>query len=263
MRSIWKGAIGFGLVNIPVNLYSATENSSLNLDMLDKKDHSRIHFKRVNDAGKEVPWANIVKGYDLNGSYVILDDKDFEKASPEKTQMIQINEFAKLSDINPMLFETPYYLEPRTEGKKAYVLLRDAITKSGKLGIGSFVLRNKEHLCALTTHNEVMLLYILRFPQEIRDVSEIKIPAAKNSAAELKMAMALIDNLTPAKFNVDKYKDTYTEALLKIIQQKKKGVKRPAAKMKVVHSRTTNDLVSQLKASLGGKSKTTSHKKAS
>lgn len=262
MRTLWKGAIGFGLVNIPVNLYSATETSSLDLDMLDKKDHSRIHFKRVNEAGKEVPWANIVKGYDLNGSYVILDDKDFEKASPEKTQLIQINEFAKLADINPMLFETPYYLEPRAEGKKAYVLLRDAIAKSGKLGIGSFVLRNKEHLCALTTHGDIMLLYILRFPQEIRDVSELKIPAAKNTTQELKMAMALIDDLTPARFNIEKYKDTYTAALMKIIQQKKKGVKQPASKMKVVHSRTTNDLVSQLKASLGGKSKT-SHKKAS
>lgn len=262
MRSLWKGAIGFGLVNIPVNLYSATENSSLNLDMLDKKDHSRIHFKRVNEAGKEVAWANIVKGYDVKGSYIILEDKDFEKASPEKTQMIQINEFAKLADINPMLFETPYYLEPRAEGKKAYVLLRDAIAKSGKLGIGSFVMRNKEHLCALTTQGDIMLLYILRFPQEIRDTADIKIPAAKNTAAELKMAMELINNLTPAKFNVDKYKDTYTAALLKIIQQKKKGVKQPAAKMKLVHSRAASDLVSQLKASLGGKSKP-AHKKAS
>lgn len=260
MRTIWKGAIGFGLVNIPVNLYSAIENSSLDLDMLDKKDHSRIHFKRVNEAGKEVPWSNIVKGYDLNGSYVILDDKDFEKASPEKTQMIQINEFANIADISPMLYETPYYLEPRNEGKKAYVLLRDAIAKSGKIGIGSFVLRNKEHLCALTTQDDIMLLYNLRFPQEIKEKSDLKVPTAKNSAAELKMAMALIDNLTPARFDISKYKDTYTDALLRIIKQKKKGVKQPAVKMKVVHS-TANDLVSQLKASLGTKSKP--HKKAS
>ncbi|BAV06059.1 DNA end-binding protein Ku [Filimonas lacunae] len=262
MRSLWKGAIGFGLVNIPVNLYSAIENSSLNLDMLDKKDHSRIHFKRVNDAGKEVPWKSIVKGYELNGKYVILEDKDFEKASPEKTQLIQVNEFANQEDIDPMLYETPYYLEPRAEGKKAYVLLRDAISKTGKIGVGTFVLRNKEHLCALTTSGNIMLLYTLRFPEEIRDSSDIKVPTSKTTAAEMKMAMALIANLTPSKFNMNKYKDTYTDALLDIIKKKQKGIKTPPAKLKVVH-RNTSDLVSQLKASLSGKAKSKSQKKAS
>src|SRR6185369_10368808 len=140
MRSIWTGAIGFGLVNIPVKMYSATESSSLDLDMLDKKDHSNIKFKRVNEkTGREVPWANIVKGYKLpNDDYVVLTDKDFEAASVKKTKTIEISDFVKESEIESLYYETPYYLEPDKSGARAYALLRQALLKTKKVGVASF-----------------------------------------------------------------------------------------------------------------------------
>src|SRR5580693_5999349 len=132
MKAIWTGAIGFGLVNIPVKIYSAIHDSSLDLDMLDKKDYSRIRFQRVNErTGKEVQWGNIVKGFDLDGKYVVLTDDDFEKASPEKSKIIEIKEFVAESEIESIFFEMPYYLEPQKSGEKAYALLREALSKSG------------------------------------------------------------------------------------------------------------------------------------
>src|SRR6478736_1653207 len=128
MRAIWTGAIGFGLVNIPVRIFSATQDSNLNLDMLDKKDHAKIRFKRVNEeSGKEVPWENIIKAYDYNGKYVVLDDEDFKKASPEKSKIITIEEFVMEEEIPSIFYETPYFLEPQKSGQKAYALLRDAL----------------------------------------------------------------------------------------------------------------------------------------
>src|SRR5215467_6864223 len=150
MRAIWTGAIGSGLVNIPVKLFSATQGSELDLDMLDKKDHARIRFKRVNEeTGKEVAWENIVKGYDYNGKYIVLTDEDFEKASPEKSKIIEINEFVNETDIESIFFEVPYFMEPQKSGEKAYVLLREALKKTGKVGLGSFVMRSKAALCVL------------------------------------------------------------------------------------------------------------------
>src|SRR5215469_9218775 len=134
MRSIWTGAIGFGLVNIPIKLYSATQGSELDLDMLDKKDHANIRFKRVNEqTGKEVAWDNIVKGYKLDDRYVVLTDEDFQKASPEKSKIIEIKEFVLESEVDGIYYETPYYLEPEKSGGKAYILLRDALEKTGKV----------------------------------------------------------------------------------------------------------------------------------
>ena len=130
MRAIWTGAIGFGLVNIPVRIFSAVQDSNLDLDMLDKKDHGKVRFKRVNeDSGKEVPWENIVKAYDYNGKYVILEDEDFKQASPEKSKIIEILEFVKETDIESIFYETPYFLEPQKSGQKAYMLLREALKK--------------------------------------------------------------------------------------------------------------------------------------
>lgn len=133
MRSLWTGAIGFGLVNIPVKLYSAIQQSDLDLDMLDKKDHSNIKFHRVNEkTGKEVAWENIVRAYKYEGQYVVLSDDDFKKASPEKTKMIEISEFVNEADVDSTYYETPYYLEPQKSGEKAYILLRDALKKPAK-----------------------------------------------------------------------------------------------------------------------------------
>ncbi|MGN6619189.1 MAG: Ku protein [Ilyomonas sp.] len=255
MRSIWTGAIGFGLVTIPVKLYSAVQKSELDLDMLDKKDLAHIKFKRVNEnTGKEVDYANIVKGYDYEGKYVVLDDKDFEDAMPEKTKRVEIFQFVKEEEIDSIYYETPYYLEPDKNGAKPYVLMRDALSKAGMAGVGTFVLRNKEHLAVIKPYKNIILLSGIRFEEEVRSTEEIDVPEKiTTKPAELKMAMALIEQMTEP-FDISKYKDTYTEQLMKVIEAKAKGTKVAQPKMKVVHKQT-EDLMEQLKASLATKRK--------
>jgi DNA end-binding protein Ku len=249
MRALWTGSIGFGLVNIPIKMYSAVEESTLDLDMLDKKDHSNIRFKRVNEnTGKEVAWANIVRGYKLDERYVVLEDTDFEKASPEKTKHIEITQFIDVNEIDTMYFEVPYYLEPEKTGTRAYVLLRDALAKTGKAGVGLFVMHKREHVCIIKANDDVLVLNRIRFPQEIRSHKDLKLPESKSKPGELKMAVNLIEELT-GPFNPKKYKDDYTGKLMKIIEAKAKGKKTPFKPMKVVHSKTA-DLMDQLKASL-------------
>ena len=249
MRAIWTGSIGFGLVNIPIKMYSAVEESTLDLDMLDKKDHSNIQFKRVNEkTGKEVAWENIVKGYKVEGDYVILTDEDFKKASPEKTKTVDIAEFVQMEAVPPIHFDTSYYVEPEKNGGKAYVLLRDALVKSKKAALGTFVLRSKENLCLITPSDKILVLHKIRYAQEIRSTEDIKVPEAKVSSPEIQMAIKLIDQLT-GKFDISKYKDTYTDTLLKFIQAKAKGKKFEAPKLHVAHSRS-KDLMEELKASL-------------
>ena len=257
MRAIWTGAIGFGLVNIPIKLYSAVQASELDLDMLDKKDHANIRFKRVNEnSGKEVPWNNIVRAYNYNDRYVVIDEKDFEKASPEKNKIIAISEFVNEHDVNSMYYETPYYAEPEKSGTKAYALLRDALKKTGKAGFGSFVLRSKESLCLIKPEENILVINRIRFAEEIRSPKELNIPESSNKPAEMKMAMELIEQLSGA-FDISKYKDTYSDKLMKIIEAKAKGKPIKVAPLKIAYSRT-EDLMSQLKASLNAK-----HKKAS
>jgi DNA end-binding protein Ku len=255
MRSIWTGAIGFGLVTIPVKLYSAVQDSSLDLDMLDKKDHAHIRFKRVNEeTGKEVEWANIVKAYDYEGKYVVLTDKDFEAASPEKTKYIEIFQFVKEEEIDSIYYENPYYVEPDKNGNKPYTLLREALKKAGMAGVGSFVLRNKEHLAVIKVYEEVIVLNMIRYQQEIRDYKDLKIPETSEAkATEMKMALELIKQMTEP-FDISKYSDTYTDQLMKLIKARAKGVKPKIPKLRVVHKQTT-DLMDQLKASLSTKRK--------
>lgn len=255
MRPLWTGAIGFGLVNIPVKLYSATETSNLDLDMLDKKDHSNIKYQRINEkTGKEVKWENIVKGYYINKKYVILEDKDFEKASAVKTKTIEINDFVDAKEINSAYYEMPYYLAPEKSGVRAYALLREALAKTNKVGVSTFVMRNKEHLAILRAEDDVIILNRIRFAQEIRPTRDLNLPAKKTiKPTELKMAVSLINQLS-GKFNIKKYKDTYSAALMKLIQAKAKGKKIEVPHLKVVHSKT-QDLMDQLKASLGTKKK--------
>jgi DNA end-binding protein Ku len=249
MRAIWSGSIGFGLVNIPVKILSAVQNSELDLDMLDKKDHANIKFMRVNaNTGKEVKWENIVRGYKMDENYVVLDDTDFEKASPEKSKMIEIAEFVNEKDIDSIYYEQPYYLQPDKSGVKAYALLREALKKSGKAGLGTYVLRNRESLVLIKPAGDLLILNQIRFQAEIRDASEIETPPATIKPAELKMAIALIDQLT-TDFDISRYKDSYSEKLLKLIQAKAKGKKSIAPKMKVGHSKS-RDLMAQLKESL-------------
>ncbi|MGK2864323.1 MAG: Ku protein [Chitinophagaceae bacterium] len=254
MKAIWTGSIGFGLVNIPIKMYSAVEESTLDLDMLDKKDHSNIKFKRVNEnTGKEVAWENIVRGYLLNEKYVVLDKKDFEKASPEKTKHIEISQFVDEKEIDSTYFETPYFLEPDKTGTRAYALLRDALQKTGKAGVGIFVMHNREHVAIIKAKEDVIILNRIRFSQEIRSPKELNLPASKSKPAELKMAVDLINQLSK-KFDPTKYKDDYSDKLLKIIKAKSKGKTTPYKPMKVVHSKT-QDLMDQLKASLSSGSK--------
>lgn len=255
MRSIWTGAIGFGLVNIPVKMYSATESSNLNLDMLDKIDHAHIKYMRVNETtGKEVPWGNIVKGYKWNNDYVILDEKDFEAASAKKTKTIEISDFVKEDEISSIYYETPYYLEPDKSGTRPYKLLLQALLKTKKVGVATFVMRNKEALAILRPDGDVIVLNKIRFEEEIRDPKELTLPTnTEVKPAELKMAITLIDQLT-GKFDISKYKDTYNGELLKLIKAKASGKKIKVPEMKVVHSQA-KDLMDQLKASLDVKRK--------
>lgn len=254
MRSIWSGAIAFGLVNIPVKIFSATQQSELDLDMLDKKDLSNIKFKRVNEqTGKEVPYENIVKAYNLDGQYVILSDEDYKKASPEKTKLIEIAEFVEEKEIDSIYYETPYYLEPQKAGVKAYALLRDALKKTGKSGIATFVMRTKESLALVKPMDDLLILQKIRYAEEIRSTEEVNSPKSESKPAELKMAISLIEQLTN-RFDISKYKDTYSEDLMKLIRAKAKGKKLPEPSLRVVHSKT-EDLMAQLKASLETKKK--------
>lgn len=258
MRAIWTGAIGFGLVNIPVKLFSAIQPSNLDLDMLDKKDYSNIKFQRVNETtGKVVEWKDIVKGYKYDDEYVVLSDEDFEKASPEKSQVIIINEFVKQEEIDDAYYDTPYYMEPTKGGERAYALLREALNKSGKVALGTFVMRTKENFCMLEADGDMIVLMKLRFPEEIRSAEEISVPhKTEIKPAELKMALSLINQLTPKRFDISKYKDTYSSELMKLIKAKATGKRIPKPKFKIVKSKT-KDLMSQLKESIDN------HKKAS
>jgi DNA end-binding protein Ku len=256
MRAIWTGAIGFGLVNIPIRIFSAIQSSNLDLDMLDKKDHANIKFQRVNEnTGKVVEWGNIVKGYKYEDDYVVLTDDDYEKASPEKSKTIAIEEFVAEEEISGDYYDTPYYVEPAKGGERAYVLLREALKKTGKVAIGTFVMRTKENLCMLMAVEDLIILFKLRFHEEIRTAEELSIPTKTTvKPAELKMAVSLINQLTPKQFDISKYKDTYSGALMKLIEAKAKGKRITKPKFKIVKNKT-KDLMEQLKESLGTKKK--------
>ncbi|RCU42926.1 Ku protein [Chryseobacterium lacus] len=257
MRAIWNGAIGFGLVNIPVKLYSATETSALDLDMLDKKDFSNIRFKRVNEkTGKEVAWENIVKGYKMEDRYIVLDPEDFAAVSPEKSKILSVKQFVKEEEIDPAYFETPYFLEPQKNGEEAYKLLLKALIKTKMAGIGTFILREKEILGLVRPfENKILMVNRMRFPHEIRSYEDLKMPSAKASKTEeLDMAESLIKQLA-TEFTPEKFKDTYHDDLMKIIEQKAKGKKTKAIEEEQPES-APSDLMAQLKASLeSGKKK--------
>lgn len=251
MRAIWTGSIGFGLVNIPVNMFSASSPGRIDLDMLDRHDRAKIHFMRVNEkTGKEVKWEDIVKGFKLdNDEYVVLSDEELLKVAAEKSSRIEIKEFADADAIDIVYYETPYYLSPAKNGEQAYALLREALLKTNKVGIALFVMRTKETLAILKADKDVIVLNRLRFHEEIRSRKEIELPAKQNiKENELKMAVRLIEENT-GKFDITVYKNTYREQLMKMIQAKAKGLKIKTPHLKVVQTRS-KDLMSKLKASL-------------
>jgi DNA end-binding protein Ku len=255
VKSIWVGSITFGLINIPVKVFSAVKESNLEMNMLDKNDYSNIKFKRINEnTGKEVAYADIVKGYKLDDKYVVVEDSDFEAAEAEKTKTIEIMNFVDKKEIDTIYYEQPYYLEPDKGAMKAYALLRDALQASEKVGVGSIVLRNKESLVILKSYKNVIVLNRIRYQEEIRNTAELKLPPlSEMNSKEMDMAVKLVEQLTE-KFDISKYKDNYTAKLLEIIKDKAKGKKQVASKLKVVHKQS-DDLMAMLKASLENKSK--------
>ena len=249
MRSIWNGSISFGLVSIPIKMYSGSEDRKLDLDMLDKHDNAHIRYKRVNEnTGKEVEWKDIVKGFKKDDGYVILENEDFDQANMKKSKTIDIEEFIEESEVADVLFKKPYFLEPQKEGGKSYNLLRDALKKTKKLGVATFVMRQKEHLALVGVYKDALVLHIIRFSDEIRDPGELKLPEAKVSKKEVDMAVSLIEQYTE-KFDFAKFKDVYIDQLMKIIDAKSTG---KAPKSEKFESKPTpaKDLMAQLKASL-------------
>ncbi|MBY5959071.1 Ku protein [Membranicola marinus] len=259
MRSIWNGSISFGLVSIPIKLYSGSEERRIDLDMLDRRDHARIRYKRVNETtGEEVKWDDIVKGFKRDDEYIVLEDEDFDMADMKKSKTIDIEEFVAEAEVADVLFKKPYFVEPREGGEKSYALLTKALQESKKLGVATFVMRQKEHLSLIGVYQNALVLHVIRFSDEIRDPSKLEIPDTKVSKKELDMAHSLIDQYT-SEFQFDNFKDVYNDKLMKIIEDKAKG-KKP--KLKKVESTPTEatDLMAKLKASLEQKKKS---KKAS
>ncbi len=220
------------------------------MDMLDGRDHARIKYQRINEnTKKEVPYDKIVKGYMLDGEYVILDDQDYADASPEKTKTVEIENFVQLRDINPMYYETSYYAEPEAQGKKAYALLLKALQKSGKAGVARFVLRSSESLCVIHPLDKVIVISRIRFSEEIRSYEEIQTPdEVVVNKKELDVGLALIDQYT-GPFDITKFKDEYSSELMKIIKAKAKG-KRPTIKKLKPKKAASDDLLEQLMQSL-------------
>jgi DNA end-binding protein Ku len=224
-RALWKGAISFGLVNVPVELVSGEKRSAeLDFTMLDKRDLSPVGYQRINKAsGKTVPWKEIVKGYEYkDGKYVVLSDEDFRRANVEATRTVDILAFVDLAEIPPQHFDKPYYLVPSKRGEKAYALLRETLKKAGKAGIASVVIRTKQYLAALIAQDELLVLNTLRYADELKDPAELEIPKAKVTSKELDMAMRLVEDMAD-KWHPDKYKDTFKADLLKRIKEKVKA----------------------------------------
>ncbi len=252
MRSIWRGAISFGLIHIPVRLYSASRNRALKFKLLHKQDLSEIRYARICKAdGKEIPWENIVKGYEYSkGDYVVLTEEDFESANPKKTKTIEIIDFTGEDQIDTMLYDTPYYLEPEKGSAKAYNLLREALKRSKKVAVGNYVIRQHEHLGVIKPHGDVLVLNQLRYHTEIVSPKELNIPkeatATKN---EVDIALKFIDQLTKP-FRPGDYSDTYIDEVKKIIAQKSKGKKVKIKKSQEKKSPKVHDIMGLLKESL-------------
>ena len=249
-RSLWNGGIRFGLVYIPVKLYSGAVRHDVDLKMLRQGDQCPIKYVRVcKEDGEEVPWKKIVKGHkEGEDYYVTLTDEDFKKAKTGKSESIDIEDFVDRKEINPRYFEKPYLLEPQKGAGKTYNLLRKAIRKSGKAGISRFVLRSREHLALLMADDKVLYLAQMRFLDELRKPDDLKIPKTNPSKKEMKMASDLIESMS-SKFKPEKYKDTYQKRLKEIIEAKKNDNDLDMEE-ETPEATDVDDLVEQLKKSL-------------
>jgi DNA end-binding protein Ku len=261
-RAIWKGHISFGLVNIPVSLFSAERRQDIQFHLLDSRNKGRVRYERVNEAtGEEVPWNQIVKGYEYDeNQYVLLSDDDLKKASPEVTKKIEIEDFVQLEDIDTLYFDKPYILEPGKSGEKGYALLRETLRKTERVGIAQVVIRSRPHLAALLVRQDFLILELLRYDQELRPFAEFEAPSAaelKMSPREIEMAVQLVDAMT-TEWDPSRYHDTYREQLLKYIEERvESGSFEPAAEGEDYEEPESDDtmvdLMAYLEKSLEGK----------
>ena len=270
-RSMWKGSLAFGLVNIPIELYSATRDHRPKFRLLHAKDEAPIRYERVcQTEGKPVGWEDLVKGYEYEkGQFVVLTKDDFKTAAVEKTKTIDIIDFVDPKEVDERYFETPYYLQPAKGAERSYALLREAIRESGKLGVSKIILRDAQHLAAVEAIGDALVLTMMRFADELADLDEFKFPKAEGiRPAELKMAGQLIDSLS-AKWDPGKYTDEYRDNLMKVIQAKLKGKRPRLQERETAQSADVVDLMARLRASLeskgtaNAKSRTASKKSAS
>jgi DNA end-binding protein Ku len=259
MRAIWKGSISFGLVNIPIGLYPATRKENVSFRQLREGDLSPIRYKRVAEADEhEVPWEKIVKGYEYEkGQFVVMTDEDFEKVMPEATQTIDITEFVELAHIDPMFFDTPYYLEPQKGGKKAYALLRETLKDTGKVGIARVVIKTRQHLAAVKPKEESLVLELMHFPDEVLEPAGLDLPRdEKLGKKEMDMAKSLVETMS-GDWEPSQFHDEYRDKLLKLIEQKVANGGKEVAGPKSKPKAATNvvDLVAVLQQSLAATKK--------
>ena len=253
MRAIWKGTISFGLVSIPISLFPATRREELKFRLLRASDLSPVNYKRVAEAdGKEVPWEQIVKGYEYEkGKYVVLRDEDFARVDVEATQTVEILQFVRSSEVDPLLFYKPYYMEVAKGGDKAYSLLRQALADSGMMAIAKVVIKTRQHLAAIKPQQRGLMLELMHFPDEIMNAAEFAPPAvAAPGRSEMAMAKKLIESMTD-KWHPNLFKDDYREKLEKVVEQKisKGGKAAPVPKLRRKPANVI-DLVSVLQQSI-------------
>jgi DNA end-binding protein Ku len=242
-HAIWSGSINFGLVTIPVKVFTAVKSDDLSFNMLHAKDEGRIKYERVCSVdGKPVPWDEIVKGYEYEkGEYVILTDDDFKKVNPEATQSVDILEFVELDQINPMFFDKPYYLEPTKQGKHAYALLREALSTSKRVAIARVVIRTKEYIAAVKPLGDALVLELMHWADEIVDTGTLELPdSEKLPEAEMKMAKMLIDAMSVDAFEPEKFTNKYHDELLAMIDARVNGKELPEPKKAPARSKVVN-----------------------
>jgi DNA end-binding protein Ku len=256
-RAIWKGSIAFGLVNIPIELFSAVRDHRPKFRLLHAKDESPVHYERVcQSEGKPVAWEELVKGYEYEkGQFVVLSKDDFKTAADEKTKTIDILDFVDPKEIDERYFETPYYLQPGKGAERSYALLREAIRESGRIGIGKMILREAQHLASLEVIGDALVLTMMRFGDELADLADFRFPAAEGlRKPELAMAQQLIEHLS-ATWDPEKYTDEYRDNLMRVIQAKLKGKKPRLVGRETPQQANVVDLMERLRASLAGKAK--------
>lgn len=273
-RPIWTGTLSFGLLNIPVQLMSGERRTDLSFRMLDARDKSPIRYERINaETGEEVPWKDIVKAFEYDkGSYVVLEQEDIRSAAPESHDAIEVESFVDAAAIGPQFFEKPYVLVPAKKAEKGYVLLRETLKKTGKIGVARVVIRTREHLCAVLPQGDALMLVMMRYPQELVDVDDYSIPAGKTgdyrvSAKELEMARALITSMQ-SDWSPDEYQDEFRARLHKVIEKRVKAkggkVAKPDQEESLHEDAATNvvDFMSLLQQSISSKKRTPAKKAA-